>query len=252
MDLNIVSFNIRCCDDKNGNTIPERAPRLYEVIAPLRPDLIGLQEYRPAWEPYIPSCFGDDYEMFSKYRCETEDIEAGPILWRKDRFTCLRTGYFWLSDTPEVMSRGWDEKYNCYRICTYAILREKTTGHAFTFMNTHFGFGDKGQVASAELLYEYSRRISDFPTLITGDFNLRPDSAGYRRLCDFFTDVNAVTAQDMRATYHGYAPEQHPDSHIDYCFISNGITPVNQRIIDTLVDGKYPSDHYGLEIRLQL
>ena len=166
--------------------------------------------------------------------------------------TCLKTGYFWLSDTPEVMSRGWDEKYNCYRICTYAILREKTTGQAFTFMNTHFGFGDNGQVASAELLYEYSRRISDFPTLITGDFNLRPDSAGYRRLCEFFTDVNAVTAQDMRATFHGYAPEQHPDSHIDYCFISNGIIPVNQRIIDTLVDGKYPSDHYGLEIRLQL
>ena len=33
MHLKIVSFNIRCCDDKDGHSIPERAPRLHAAIA---------------------------------------------------------------------------------------------------------------------------------------------------------------------------------------------------------------------------
>ena len=252
MDLKIISFNIRCCDDKNGNTIEERAPRLNEVITTLDADLIGLQEYRPAWEAYIAKYFGEKYEIFNKYRCETTDIESSPILWRKDKFECVKTGYFWLSDTPEVESRGWDELYNCYRMCVYAILKDRATGKLFNFMNTHFGFGDKGQMASADLIYDYSKKISDYPTVIVGDFNMRPDSAGYKKMSGHFVDVNAATAKDLRTTYHGYNPKEHPDSHIDYCFVNQRVVPVNQRIIDTLVDGKYPSDHYGLDIIVRL
>ena len=81
----------------------------------------------------------DKYDIFNKYRSES-NLESTPILWKKDKFECLKTGYFWLSDTPEVESRGWDELYNCYRICVYAILKEKATGKTFNFMNTHFGF----------------------------------------------------------------------------------------------------------------
>lgn len=251
MHLKIISFNIRCCDDAKDNSIKERAPRLYDVIHPLQPDLIGFQEYRPEWEPYIQKYFGDAYEIFNKYRSES-DLESVPILWRKDKFECVKTGYFWLSDTPEIESRGWDELYNCYRICVYAILKEKATNRLFTFMNTHFGFGDSGQIASARLIYEYSKRISDHPTFITGDFNMKPDSAGYQAMTECFTDVNAATANDTRATFHGYEPDKHPDDHIDYCFVSKEIEPIDQKIIDALVGGKFPSDHYGLKITIKL
>ena len=255
MQLKVVSFNIRCADDANGHSIPERAPRLNQVISPIKPDLIGLQEWRPAWEEHIIKHFGKDYEIFNKLRSD-EDKESGPILWQKDKFECIKTGYFWLSDTPEVESRGWDELYNCYRICSYAILKDIQSGKAFTFMNTHFGFGDKGQCDSAELIYEYSKKISAFPTLITGDFNMTPDSMAYKKMTEFFTDVNAVTAKDMRTTFHNYNPEKfntiETTQHIDYCFISTDIKPIDQRIIDETVDGKFPSDHYGLEITIEI
>ena len=58
MELSIVSFNIRCCDDPDGYSIAERAPRLSQVIHAQNPDLIALQEYRPAWEQHIASAFG--------------------------------------------------------------------------------------------------------------------------------------------------------------------------------------------------
>ena len=40
MELNIVSFNIRCADDENGNSIEERAPRLSKIISDYDVDLI--------------------------------------------------------------------------------------------------------------------------------------------------------------------------------------------------------------------
>lgn len=44
MDLSIISFNIRSCDDANGNSIAERAPRLAAITARYGADVIGFQE----------------------------------------------------------------------------------------------------------------------------------------------------------------------------------------------------------------
>ncbi|MBR4910378.1 MAG: hypothetical protein IKZ47_03525 [Clostridia bacterium] len=251
MDLKIVSFNIRYTDDLNGHSIRERAPRLAKAVCPLDPDIIGFQEYRPAWEEYIDKYFLDKYDMFFKYRNDI-DIEAAPLLWKKDKFDCLKTGYFWLSDTPETESNGWDD-CGCYRICTYGILRDKKTGKTFTFMNTHLGFGDKWQVKSAELIYEYSKRISDHPTVITGDFNMSPESIAYKAMTAHFTDVNAATVNDLRNTFHDYKKEGTGiKDHIDYCFVTDDIRPIDQKIIDKTFNGKFPSDHYGLEIDVEI
>ena len=252
MNLKVISFNIRCSNDPNGNSVAERAPRLAEITARYDADIIGFQEYRPRWEPYIAEFYNDAYDMFVKYRNETVDIEASPILLKKDKFDCLKTGYFWLSDTPEQESRGWDEKYNCYRMCVYVILREKQTQKTFTVMNTHFGFGDCGQVASTKLIYSYSKKISDYPTFVLGDFNMTPKSAGYAAMTEKFTDVNTLTANDWRSTFHGYHPESVTDMHIDYCFVDESVSAIHQKVITDTVCGCYPSDHFGLYNELDL
>ncbi len=248
MELKVISFNIRCCDDKDGNSIAERAPRLAEVTGKYDADIIGFQEYTVPWEKEIAK-FYPEYEMFSKYR-SVQELEAAPILWKRGKFELLDKGYFWLSDTPEVESRGWDELYNCWRMCQYVTLKHIESGKVFTYMNTHYGFGDKGQVDSSKLIYVYSKKISQNPTFITGDFNMTPESKGYGEMIKNFTDVNAVTAKDWRTTYHNYGRAD--NEHIDYCFIDDKIKPVSTKMIDETVNGKYPSDHYGLFIRLEI
>lgn len=251
MKIKVISFNIRCCDDINGHSIPERAPRLSRIISPLDADIIGFQEFSEPWVEHIEKYFSEDYEIFNKWRAQSNH-ESAPILWKKSKFDCLKRGWFWLSDTPEEESRGWDELYNCYRICEWVTLCEKESGTHFTFMNTHFGFGDKGQCDSAKLIYEYSKKISAYPTFITGDFNMTPKSAGYSEMTSRFTDVNAVTQNDMRDTYHAYDPSAFADQHIDYCFTDKNIIPLSQKVIDDTVDGKFPSDHFGLLSELEI
>ena len=251
MDLKVISFNIRCCDDPNGHSVGERAPRLAAVTAPRDADVIGLQEYTPLWEESIARIFGEKYEFMNHWRASTGHMESAPILWKRDRFDCLRQGWFWLSDTPEVESGGWDT-YGHNRICLYAVLRDKESGTAFTFMNTHFGFGTENQIKSARLIASYARKISDLPTFITGDFNMTPDAPAYGETVKHWTDVNAALGEERCNTYHGYDPERAKDSHIDYCFVNEKVTPKAWHCITERVDGKFPSDHFGLSIELSL
>lgn len=252
MILKVVSFNIRCCDDKNGHAISERAPRLNAVISPYDADIIAFQEVREKWEEHIDKYFMKDYNMFLKYRDDVEDKEAVAILWKKEAYELVDKGNFWLSDTPEVKSKGWDERFDCYRQCAYVILKDKTTGSMFTVMNTHYGFGDNCQTKSSKLLYEYSKNISDYPTFITGDFNMTPESAGYKEIVRYFTDVNAECDNYTGNTYHGYDPSVPRDTHIDYVFSGEGVKPLCQKLIDKTIEGMYPSDHYGLYSELEM
>ena len=173
------------------------------------------------------------------------------MLWKKDKFDCLQRGYFWLSDTPEVMSGGWDT-YPHNRICLYVLLKDKKDGTTFAFFNTHFGFGEENQIKSVRLVQRYMENFSDYPTFITGDFNMIPSSAPYAEMIKKFTDANELTVKDRRSTYHAYNPQVDTNMHIDYCFVNKDVTPVAFKIIDETVEDKFPSDHYGIYTELEI
>ena len=97
MLLKTVSFNIRCCDDPDGHSVAERAPRLEKVISQIGPDLIGIQEFTPIWEDHFKRIFDAEYEMLNKYRAQTGWIEGSPLLWRRGKFTATDRGWFWYS-----------------------------------------------------------------------------------------------------------------------------------------------------------
>lgn len=250
MRIKVLSFNIRSMDDGEENTIRQRAPRLAIVISRYNPDIIGFQEFTPSWEEYIDKYYLDEYAFFNKYRTDIGWIESAPIMWKKDRFDCIKQGYFWLSDTPTIMSGGWDALGH-NRICLYVLLKDKRSGKIFVYLNTHFGFGEDNQIKSVKLIHRYMDEMGKYPIFITGDFNMVPSSKPYSEMIKEVLDVNDRTIKDKSSTYHGYHPQQNLDAHIDYCFVSKNIVPIAFKIIKDLVDNKFPSDHYGIYAELQ-
>ena len=84
------------------------------------------------------------------------------------------------------------------------------------------------------------------------DFNIMPSSLPYAEMIKKVADVNELTIKDRRSTYHGYSQQNNFEQHIDYCFINGKINPITFKIIDELVEDKFPSDHYGIYADLEV
>ena len=79
--------------------------------------------------------------------------EFNPVFYRKDKYDLVDSGTFWLSETPELPSLGWNG--GCNRLCTWVILREKATGFTYAHVNTHLdNASEEARVNGAKLVRE--------------------------------------------------------------------------------------------------
>ena len=246
----IMSQNVRCGDDGNGNDIVDRAPRLKKLIEKYSPDIIGTQETTPTWNKYFRDTFKKTYGMVGKNRDgETATWgEWGTILYKLDRFELLDSDDFWLTDTPTEVSKisgSW-----CNRICTWALLKDKVTGKTFVFANTHLDVGSESvRVKQFEyLLKGLADLMEQYPVFLTGDFNTTPTSPVYAEAITKFADPYNSAKENrstVNYTYHAYGTLA-PGSLIDFCFYNkNKADAFWYKIADDDFGG-YVSDHYGV------
>lgn len=249
--LKIITFNIKC-GGSGIYSVEHRAPLLKEVLDKYDADLIGLQEAIPEWMECIEKDYGEEYGIFNQYRAK-DSLESTPLLYKKSRFECLDHGHFWLSETPSMESGVWDN-YGHNRICVWAKLFDKQEGTTVAFLNTHYGFGDDNQLKSGDLILRYIKAMKVDACFLTADFNMYPDSPGYKQLTGRLVDCNAATVNDMRTTFHGYAPEKRAHlKPIDFCFATpETVTPITAKRLDELVNGEFPSDHFGFYFEVQV
>jgi endonuclease/exonuclease/phosphatase family metal-dependent hydrolase len=122
-----------------------------------------------------------DYDFIGVGRQDsTMNGEFSAIFYKTNKFKLLDKGNFWLSDTPEKPSVGWDAKYT--RLCSWGAFEEKETGFRFYFFNLHNDH--KGVEARKNSSHLVLRKITEIagnsPTILTGDFNETQTSECYR------------------------------------------------------------------------
>lgn len=248
--LKVITFNIKC-GGKDQFSIDHRAPLLKTVLDQYDGDIIGLQEATPKWMEYIEKDYGEEYSIFNRYRSKNSP-ESPPILWRKSRFECLDKGYFWLSDTPDIESGGWDT-WGHNRICLWVQLFDKQEGTKITFFNTHYGFGEENQIKSSELILKHFKAMQVDCGILVADFNMNKNCPAFKRLEQQLVDANAATVNDQRHTCHGYNRNRTTGLPIDICFVTpNTVVPVTSKRMDDLVNDEFPSDHYGVYTELEI
>jgi endonuclease/exonuclease/phosphatase family metal-dependent hydrolase len=249
--LSIMDYNVRCADDGPGKLVSERAPRLQKLAEQLDPDLMGFQEVTPKWRGLLVDFFSSEYDYVYKER--QANGECTPIFWKKSKFEKMDEGYFWLSETPDQESKGWDAGY--YRICSWVRLKIKATGAEFLYFNSHWDGSDVCHLGSAALTFARARKagaFSKYAMFLTADFNMIPWSKGYSALVQDgdLADVNADLENDTTATTNGYN-EGGNERIIDMCFYSpKKAVPVSYRVLNEKIDGGYISDHRGLLVEV--
>lgn len=265
MDLTVVTSNVRYDNEDDGpNRWDNRKDALVAEILSVDPDIIGTQECLYHQRKYMQEEL-KGYETVGIAREDgKEKGEYSAIFYKADRFTAIECGNFWLSETPDVPSLGWDA--DCIRIATWAFLEEKATGKRFFFVNTHLDH--VGVVARREgvnLLCKKAKEIGgDCPMVITGDFNSEKESKDIefvksRGLIHTF-DIAAQKKYDV-ASYHGFEgmegmakeiPEALRPSIIDYIFISQGTCSYYEILPEKSPDGRFVSDHCPVVAKVRL
>lgn len=239
--LRIMSFNIRYGEfDKRKNIVPL-------LIKEYSPDSLGIQECTYQWYNRLTEIL-PEYEFIGVGR-DTGDVseecgEMSAILFKKDKFTLVDSGTFWLSETPDEVSQGWDGA--CRRICTWVILENKATGEQFAHVNTHLDHeGPEARVNGSQMVKKFALDF-DMPTVLTGDFNLEKDTDLYKGIIDGgLWDAQDKTEDTMNGkTYHDYKDGEE-GLPIDFIFVNEKVSEVlKYRIVRDKYNGKHSSDHY--------
>ena len=247
--LSVMTFNMRYDNPEDGqNNWRFRRERIAGVIKAQEVDVLGTQEL-------LSNQFDDLSGLLTGYQGvgvgRLDGAESGEycaVFFRKDRFTLLDSGTFWLSETPEVVGAlGWDGA--CERIATWVVLRDRD-GRELFFIDTHLDH--VGQVARDEGVSLLMKRIETLsggrPVFLTGDFNSEPGSSvvAHVQKDGVLRDAKAIAAQrsgtDWSFSDFGQIPEAERPL-LDYIFVSGGIEAVRYEVLPDTFDGGYVSDH---------
>lgn len=245
--MRIVSFNIRYGGD-GLRSAKSRAPLVIKTLQDAKPDSFGLQEALKEWMDYLTEGL-PEYGWVGVGRDDgKEEGEFNPIFYRKDQYELVDSGTFWLSETPDVPSLGWNG--GCNRLCTWAVLREKATGFTYAHVNTHLdNASEEARINGAKLVREKILSF-DMPVVCTGDFNVEEGSTVYNIMNDGPIGDSKYLAPDTMSsgTYHDYFPIfMSKKSPIDFIFVTKDtVSPRVYRVLNHRVNYRFASDHYAI------
>lgn len=252
-ELKVMSYNIRLGSADDGtNSWMYRCGATLEMIHDQKPDVIGLQEAVDAQVRFLEE-FVDDYNCVGVGREDGKKKgEQMAIFWNKKTVKVLKWGTFWLSETPDKPSKGWDSKH--YRTATWALMKDKRTGERFFFVNTHLDHkGAEARKNGLKLIVERIKEINPkgYPMVLTGDFNMKPAAPELKELDSLMLSARkAASKTDSHQTFNGWGKAK-ADMVIDYIYYSGFASCLEyQTVTKKYSDRKYISDHYPIFARL--
>lgn len=256
-ELKIISFNIRYnswnnIDGENG--WPYRKAAVVRMINEERPAAIGLQEALIDQLQYLDSNL-PAYKRIGVGRDDGKEAgEFMAIYYDTAQLILDGSQTLWLSETPEVPSKGWDAA--CYRTATVANFYDRQSHRNFYYINTHLDH--MGKTARAEgvklitSLFTPSSSAMIVPAIVGGDMN----STILDTALLAFEDVHLKPACDVvstplchKDTYNAFG--MGPGSAIDHFFV-RGVRVKSYRILDGDYGVPYLSDHYPIEMVIEL
>ena len=248
-DLKVMSYNIRNGKAKDGtNSWEFRYPATALMIDAQKPDVFGIQE---AYD-YQVKFIEENCKNYASVGVGREDgkskNEHMSIFWNKKTVKMLKWGTFWLSETPEKPSKGWDSRH--FRTATWALMKDKNTGKKFYFVNTHLDHrGREAQKNGLKLIVDRIASINPngYPMVLTGDFNVKPNDSVLVDLDKVMQSTRKVAAKtDNHQTFNGWGKAK-PDMVIDYIYISGFSSCTEyQTVTEKYGEWKYISDHYPI------
>ncbi|MFO0800160.1 MAG: endonuclease/exonuclease/phosphatase family protein [Gemmataceae bacterium] len=249
--VRVMSFNIRYGTARDGdNHWDKRKDFLAATVTAFDPDLLGTQETLASQRDFL----AERLKGFTAYGVGRDDGkergEMAALFFRTARFEKVAGGTFWLSETPDRVSKGWDAALP--RVATWVKLKDRNDATPVLFLNTHFDhMGKLARHESAKLLRAKVVELgAGSRVVVTGDFNAGEDSDPYRALFDpagGLADTFRVkhpTRGKAEGTFNGFEPAATTGPRIDWIAAGRDWHVLDAGIDRTVRGGRVPSDHF--------
>lgn len=252
----VMTYNIRLDVEVDGeNAWPLRKEYFTSQIQFYEPDIFGIQEARPNQVDDISTMLSKYYQVGIGREGEGKG-ESSNIFFKKNRFILKETNTFWLSETPNIISKGWDAAYN--RVCTYALLKDKKTRKHLWVFNTHLDhIGEEARTKGIQLILSKIAELNtkNYPVIFMGDFNSEPNEERIISLKNHMNDSRDISEEKPfgpKGTFNGFNHHEPVTLLIDYIFISKDseLKVSKYAILSDSKDLKYPSDHLPVFVKL--
>lgn len=257
--MRVMSFNIRGTFQKDGDNVwPNRRALNIATIQKCAPGIIGFQEAQSGnLEAYAQSLPEYAYNLGPISVHKAADYESVPIFWRRDQFVLSRSGSFYLSETPEVWSIGWEAKLA--RAVNWVTLWDWQADQEITVLNTHFPYPldiEETRDNCAKLIIERLAPLAEnMPVIVMADFNAVPGTPAYNRFlkAGYVDTYTAAGHTEEINTYHGFKGDEH-DQHgfrIDWILTKGALQTKGCIVVKDAAPPLYPSDHYPILAELE-
>lgn len=255
LQVRFATYNIAYDTPKEADNLwINRAPIMVDLIQKADFDIWGIQE---GLDNQLADLIAGlpQYQWFGAGRTDGHAGEHCAIFYKPAKFEKLTSGDFWLSATPDNPSIGWDASLP--RICTWGQFKDKATGAVFFVFNTHLD--DKGALARKEsltlILGKIKQIAGNTPAFLSGDFNFDQFDANYATMKANMTDCYDIAdtlRNETGGTYNGFNINHSSASRIDDVFLTPGISCKKYEIVNNIYSGKYPSDHFPVQVDLAI
>ena len=256
----IISFNVRysSAPEIDGDNRWElRRDASVKMVAQQKPLAMGLQEACPDQIDFLDLNL-TGYKHIGVGRDDGKRAgEMMAIYYDTTRLTLLDSGTFWLSETPEKVSIGWDAA--CNRTCTWGHFKVNDTGFEFLYFNTHLDhLGSLARKNSINLIVDKMTELNpdNVPVFLSGDFNSTTDDPIFDPLKASLKDARMMSAiSDKNITYNGFGkvtdnPNTRKEWVIDHIFFS-GVNPMAFMVLNGNYGVPFISDHYPISFRFR-
>lgn len=255
-NYSIMSYNIKLDYPKEGeNSWANRKPFFINQIKFYEPDVLGIQEALPNQMRDMDSLLVD-YSYVGVGRDDGKNEgEFSAIFYKNAKFKIIESNTFWLSETPDQVSMGWDGV--CNRVCTYAVLEDMNSGKRFYVFNTHFDHvGTEARKNSATLIIKKIKELNlkNYPVVLTGDFNMETNHESIEHIKETLQDSKEIAKVTFgpEGTYNGFHFDKPVTRRIDFAFVSLDIVVNKYAVLSDNWNLQYPSDHLPVLIEISL
>ena len=252
-EIKIMSFNVRTVASESdpANNWDNRKVACVKLINDQRPSIIGYQEaqYTLQWA-YLKEQLAGKYDGYGVNRDDGTESGKGEvmgIMYDRTVIEKIDGGTFWLSETPDVPSKGFGASYS--RNATWGIFKHIPSGKIFYYINTHLDHKvANAQIEGMKLISKHFEEYKGvYPLFLTGDLNIKADNVALDVIESYMNNARYAAPSsytDFDNTYNGWKAAG--KSIIDHIYCSNNLKVVEYHTVNDDYDVPFVSDHYPI------